>query len=131
VTASSGKPERPEPEVEQHRRRVPRQSAGWFAKCSLEGDPEQRSTECRVIDISTIGAGVEVLGMVDRHLVGRRLIVEIQAPTGATFSVRFVGEIKNAGVVPHGGVRIGMLFVGLSETEQQILNLFEQMQVSW
>jgi hypothetical protein len=117
--------------VEQHRRRVPRQPAGWIAKCCLEGDPEQRWSECVVIDISTIGAGVEVFGRADHRLVGRRLIVEVHAPSGATFSVRFVGEIRNAGVVPGGGLRLGMQFVGLSKTEHSILDLLEQMEVRW
>jgi hypothetical protein len=113
------------------RRRVPRQPAGWFGKCRVEGESDSSWSECRVIDVSTVGAGVEILGVVGRSLVGERLVVEVQAPTGATFSVRFVGQVKNAGAVPQGGLRLGMEFVGLSRTERSILSLFEQMGVGW
>jgi hypothetical protein len=117
----------------QHRRRkVPRQAAGWFAKCRLESEPETTTwSHCQVLDVSTVGAGVEILGVVGHSLIGERLVVEVQAPTGATFSVRFVGMVMNAGAVPHGGVRLGLEFVGLSPTEVSILNLFEQMGVGW
>jgi hypothetical protein len=115
----------------EHRRRVPRQPAGWFAKCVLEEDSEQPWSQCQVIDISTIGAGLEVHGMANRFLIGKVIVVEVTAPTDADFSARFIGEIKNAGEVPHGGIRIGIEFVGLSRTERSILDVFEQMQVSW
>ncbi len=117
--------------MELRRRRVPRQVAGWFGKCIVEDDPGASWSECRVIDISIIGAGLEVFGFVYSDLVGRRLTVEVQAPTGASVSVRFTGEIKNAGVVPNGGVRLGLEFLGLSESERSILDMLEQMQVAW
>jgi hypothetical protein len=117
--------------MELRRRRVPRQPAGWFGTCTVEGDTDPSSFECRVIDVSTIGAGVEILGVVGRNLVGERLVVEVQALTRATFSVRFVGQVKNAGRVSHGGVRLGMEFVGLSRTERSILTVFEQTGVGW
>ena len=117
--------------MELRRRRVPRQAAGWFGKCLVEDDPVASWAECRVIDVSIIGAGIEVFSLADRDLVGRRMTVEVQAPTGASVSIRFAGEIKNAGVVPHGGVRLGMEFLGLSESERSILNMLEQMQVAW
>ena len=117
--------------MELRRRRVPRQEAGWIGKCIVDDDPEAAWFECRVIDVSIIGAGVEVFGIQHHSLVGRRLAVEVGAPSGASVSVRFVGEIKNAGTVPQGGLRIGMEFVGLSESERSILNMLEQMQVGW
>ncbi|HUZ09892.1 MAG TPA: hypothetical protein VMU76_06975 [Acidimicrobiales bacterium] len=117
--------------MELRRRRVPRQEAGWFGKCLVEDDPEAMWCECRVIDVSIIGAGLEVFGLAHGDLVGRRMVVEVQAPTGASVSVRFVGVINNAGVVPGGGVRFGMEFVGLSKSERSILNMLEQMQVAW
>jgi len=117
--------------MELRRRRVPRQAAGWFGKCVLEDDSEASWSECRVVDVSIIGAGLEVFGFVEHNLVGKRMVVEVQAPTGASVSIRFVGEITNAGVIPGGGVRLGMEFVGLSESERSILDMLEQMQVGW
>ena len=117
--------------MELRRRRVPRQPAGWFGKCIVEDDREASWCECRVIDVSIIGAGIEIYGFVHHDLIGRHVTVEVQAPTGASVSVRFTGEVTNAGAIPGGGVRLGMVFAGLSESEQSILNMLERMDVGW
>ena len=113
------------------RRRVPRQAAGWFGKCIVDDDKSASWSECRVIDVSIIGAGIEVYGFVHHNLVGRHITVEVQAPTGASVSVRFTGEVMNAGDIPGGGVRLGLEFAGLSESERSILNMLERMEVGW
>ena len=82
------------------RRRVPRQPAGWFGKCIVDDDKGASWSECRVIDVSIIGAGIELYGFVHRDLVGRHVTVEVQAPTGASVSVCFTGEVMNAGRGP-------------------------------
>jgi len=77
------------------RRRVPRQPADWFGKCLIEEDAEAVWFECRVVDISILGAGVEVFGFAPRDLVGQRLIVEVQPPSATSLSVHLVGEVRN------------------------------------
>ena len=117
--------------MQEYRRRVPRQAAGWFGQCIVEDEPAAKWAECVVLDVSVIGAGVEVLGFARRDVVGRHVTVEVPAPEGASVSIRFTGEVGHAGVTSGGGLRIGLLFLGLSESERSILAMLEHMQVGW
>jgi hypothetical protein len=113
------------------RRRVPRQSADWFGKCLVEDDPAAAWHECRVIDVSLLGAGIEVFGFARRDVVGERLAVEVEDPAGSSFMVRFVGEIKNVRDEPRGRVRLGLEFLDLSTNERAIIDLLQQMRMNW
>jgi len=42
-----------------------------------------------------------------------------------------VGEIRYSTTGKRGGVRVGIEFAELSDTEQAILNVLEQMQAVW
>ena len=110
------------------RRRVPRQTTGWSGKCSF-GD-EQDSHDCRVLDISVIGAGIEVFDGVPDP-IGSRLTVEVSTPAGASVSLRLVGEIKNVGPGRDGGTRVGIEFADLSATERSLLTLLGEMKMVW
>lgn len=113
------------------RRRVPRQAAGWPGRYKFESASDQPWGRCRVLDISVIGAGVEIFGEAPTEIVGTRLVVEVQTPAGASVSIRLVGETRNAGRGPEGGIRVGLEFVDLSATERSILDALERMQVVW
>jgi hypothetical protein len=113
------------------RRRVPRQNANWFGKCLVHDDPEGPWYECRVVDISMLGAGVEIFGSSELDLVGGHLAVEVEPPDGRSFSIQFVGEIKNVGLGPRGRVRVGLEFVDLSDSERSIVTMLEQMHMGW
>jgi hypothetical protein len=115
----------------ERRRRVPRQSAGWSGRFKDEGDRFGDWGDCLVIDISVLGVGLELYGPVPRDLIGRRIAVEVQTPIGTSVSIRLAGEVRNTAPGPHGGVRVGMEFVGLTETERSILNALELMQIAW
>ena len=110
------------------RRRVPRQTTGWTGKCSFGDQPS--SHDCRVLDISVIGAGIEVFAAVPDPL-GSRLTVEVNTPAGASVSVRLVGVIKNVGPGHDGGTRLGIEFADLSETERSLLTLLAEMKMVW
>ncbi len=112
----------------ERRRRVPRVSTpGWSGTYSLQGD----GRECRVIDISVLGVGIELLGDVPPDLIGHRLEVQVQAPVGESVSIHLTGTVKNTSPGPEGGIRVGLEFVNLSETEQAILKVMELMKVAW
>jgi hypothetical protein len=137
--------------VEQRRRRVPRQEADWPGRYRFEcergaghgavdgdgeagdGDGEDPAKwgRCRVIDISVIGAGIEIFGAAPSAVVGRKLIVEVETPAGASVSIRMVGEVRNSSPGSQGGARVGIEFVDLSRTERSILEALERMQVVW
>ena len=94
----------------------------------MEDNPESGWSECQVIDISVLGVGVKLLGEVSNDLIGHRLVVQVQAPVGESVSIRLIGRVRNLSH-PEGGTRVGLEFVGLSETEQAILKVMELMKL--
>jgi hypothetical protein len=115
----------------ERRRRVPRQGVGWPGTYTLEGVTAPEPRECRVLDISVIGAGLEVFGPVPTELMGRRVDVEVKSPSGGSVTIRMAGEVRNVSPGPSGGVRVGIQFIGLSDTERSILQALDMMQVAW
>ena len=56
-----------------------------------------------MIDISVIGVGLELFGSPPEDLIGRRLVVEVQTPIGASVGIHLVGEVRNTAPGPDGG----------------------------
>jgi|SRR5579862_4642155 len=110
-------------------RRVP---TDWLGRYRFDDDPGAAWGDCRMIDISIIGVGLELLDNPPPalDLVGRRLALEVQASVGESAQIRLVGEVKYA-VPQQDGMRVGMEFVSLSETEQKILHVMELLRVGW
>jgi hypothetical protein len=73
--------------MEQIRRLLPRQFADWRAKCMFEADPDERWHECRVVDVSSAGAGLELPEAVPEDVAGNTVILAIQLR----------GELRNSG----------------------------------
>jgi len=117
-----------EKENMERRRRVPRvETTGWHG--SYTDLDETR--HCRVNDISVLGIGLELFGDVPKDLIGHRLSIDIQAPIGESVRLNLVGKVKNASPSPNGGIRAGLEFVGLSETERAILEAMALLGVVW
>ena len=100
----------------EHRRRVPRRSAGWFGICHIAGESDPDWRDCRVIDMSMLGLGITLHHFWPSELVGRHISVEAPA-VGDSVNVRLEGVIKNAEPTSGGVVRVGIEFIGLAETE--------------
>jgi hypothetical protein len=120
---------RPSAQSTPRRRRLPRQSVSWFGRYHL--DDQSNWNDCEVIDISVIGVGVRIGGSSADDLANRRITIEVRAAAGASVSLRLVGEIRHAEPMPDGRVRVGVGFMGLSETERTILDALEHMGVVW
>jgi hypothetical protein len=102
----------------EHRRRMPRQTAGWRGLCLIEGESTTGWRDCRVIDISMLGLGITLRYPRTSELVGRGLIVEVPA-LGDTVKIRFEGKIRNVAAPISGGtVRVGIEFAALAEAER-------------
>jgi hypothetical protein len=108
-------------DVEQIRRRLPRQFTDWQGRYLIEGDPDRRWTECRVIDISSAGAGLEVVGSNPRGACGDRIIVAIQ----------LCGEVRSCIPGKDDRSRIGIEFVDLTEAERRYLESLAELQAVW
>ena len=61
----------------QMRRLVPRQVTSWRGKYMIEGDPEQRWRDCRIVDVSSAGAGVELLDTTAEEAEGCQIILAV------------------------------------------------------
>ena len=59
------------------------------------------------------------------------MAIEIHPPNGASVSVHLFGEIRYTSPGPEAGVRVGIEFVGLSQTERSILDALQMMNVAW
>jgi len=103
----------------ENRRREHRRPAGWAASYRLAGDPVGAWRDCRVVDISMLGLGITFDHPNPSELNGRPISVNLPGD-GSCVNVRLEGEIKNATVPMSRDVRVGIEFIGLSETEQAI-----------
>jgi hypothetical protein len=83
-------------------RRVKRLRAGWDGICRIEGDPSDR--QCRVDDISMLGAGVTFTHPAPSELAGRRISIDVPAVA------HLEGEITHAEPILGGAVRAGIVF---------------------
>ncbi len=107
--------------MEQIRRLLPRQFADWQAKCMFGDDPEKRWHNCRVVDVSSAGAGLELPDTEPGEVLGSSVVVVIQLR----------GELRNSRVGRDQGVRMGIQFVNLSESERSYLDSLEELHAVW
>jgi hypothetical protein len=117
------------------RRRTPRVATpGWPGRYVIEDDPDAEWCDCRVLDLSIAGVGLELFPRhTQRHeaLIGHRVVAQVRSPAGESVSVRLVGEVRNVSPGSEGGIRAGLEFVGLSEVEEGILKILELLKVVW
>jgi hypothetical protein len=114
----------------QQQRRVPRQPVGWSGKCVFSDDPAFDWAVCQVLDISILGAGIEIFGPIVDDVIGREITVQVLTSNGSV-SIRLVGIVRGVGPGPQGGIRAGIEFPGLSDSERTILDALERMKVVW
>jgi hypothetical protein len=112
------------------RRRLPRHLADWPGTYHFD-HLEIADGDCRVLDISRMGVGVEVFGDTPVDPVGHRVIANVRGPAGGSIGIHMEGQIRNVSLGSAGGVRLGIEFVGLSDVEQGIVDSLEQMQIAW
>jgi hypothetical protein len=107
-----------------------RQAADWPGRYRFEEDPDVGDGRCRLVDVSRVGAGVEVFGDTPINPIGHRVTVDVREPGDATIGVRLTGTVRNITLGHSGGVRIGVQFVEVSELGRAILDALEQVQIA-
>ncbi|MGA3147844.1 MAG: hypothetical protein ABSF33_10240 [Acidimicrobiales bacterium] len=100
---------------------MPRQFTDWRGKFMFENDPEHRWRDCRVLDVSSAGAGLELLGTRQDQIVGGRLLL----------AVHLRGELRNVGRGRDDCLRAGIEFVDLTDGERAYLDSLAELQVAW
>jgi hypothetical protein len=107
--------------MEQIRRRLPRQFTDWRGGYLVEDDRDDRWRGCRVIDISTAGAGLELLETSAAEVGGHQIVL----------AVLLQGELRNMGPGKNGGLRVGIEFTDLTGPERAYLDSLTQLQALW
>jgi hypothetical protein len=115
----------------QTRRRLPRQSADWAGQYEFEDDPTVGAGSCRIVDFSTLGAGIELFGDTPIDPVGRRVTVDISRRPGGSIGLRLAGEVRNITLGASGGVRVGVEFAGLDTRGRPSRRAHRRSQMLW
>jgi PilZ domain len=110
------------PEMEPERRRLlPRQFADWRGRYLIEGDQDQRWRECRVVDISSGGAGLELVDTTVGEVEGHRIALGLQ----------LIGTVRHTETMGSGRVRVGTEFVAQSDEERAFMAALERLNARW
>ena len=103
------------------RRTLPRLFVNWSATYLIEGNPEGQWHDCRVIDISSVGAGLELLDARPEATEGQRIVVAVQLS----------GEIRHSQLTDEGHLRVGTQFLGLTDEERVYLTSLTKLDAHW
>jgi hypothetical protein len=106
----------------QLRRLLPRQPTDWRGRYLIEDDPEEKWHDCRVLDISTGGAGLELSDSALEGVEGHHIILVIYLR----------GEIKHSRPAKQEDrVRVGTEFVDLTEEGRSYLSSLVELDAHW
>ncbi len=108
-------------ERHQLRRVLPRQLTDWEGRYMIEGEPDAPWRACRVVDISSAGAGMELLGVTADEAEGRHLLV----------AVHLRAAVKNTGPRRDGTLRVGTQFVDLTEPAASYIASLTRLGAYW
>ncbi|HVC69538.1 MAG TPA: PilZ domain-containing protein [Acidimicrobiales bacterium] len=103
------------------KRLLPRKFIGWQGKYMIEDDPDAGWRDCRVIDVSKFGAGLELTDASADETLGRNIIL----------ADNLRGEVRHSVAAKSEGVRVGIEFVDLTEAEQTYLSSLVTLQAAW
>lgn len=104
------------------RRSIPRQVTDWRGKYMIEGDVEEHWRDCRVLDISSAGAGLELLETTAEETEGRNIVL----------AVHLKATVRNATNGNAGDrVRVGAQFVDLSTPELDYIKSLATVGARW
>ena len=112
------------------RRRAPRVTTEqWLGRCAFDDAAEPPQwMECQVVDVSVFGAGVVLWTESDDELIGRTVVVEVSPPIGESLQLQLIGRVRWAARESSYHVRVGLEFENLSQIEESIVRLVEQLQ---
>ena len=99
-------------------RRALRRELEWTARYLLEGSRDAGWRECRILDISREGAGVELFNATSEEARTHRVVLEIEITPAV---LRLAGEVRHVRPGSNGGLHVGLHFTGLSVLEHDLL----------
>jgi c-di-GMP-binding flagellar brake protein YcgR len=105
----------------EERRQAERISTEWTTQYTLEGARDHGWRDCRVLDVSRGGIGLQLSDVTPSQLAAYRLIVAVDVPRA---SLRLRGDVRHLEEVEDGGVRVGVEFGALSVFERDLFDAF-------
>jgi hypothetical protein len=108
--------------AERLRRAVPRQPADWFGFFRFDESENDAWHCCRVVDISPLGAGLELFGVVSEDHMEGPLTVSIEL-RGAPRNMTIDSEARSA--------RVGVEFAELSESAKRYMKTLNGVRSRW
>lgn len=103
------------------RRLLPRHFTDWRGRYLIEGDPDERWRDCRIVDMSSAGAGLELLDANPDETAGKNIIIALQ----------FRGEVRHAEPAPNRRLRTGVQFVDLTDEHRVYLQSLAELEAVW
>jgi hypothetical protein len=107
--------------MQQLRRLLPRHFTDWRARYMIEGDPDARWRDCRIVDMSSAGAGLELLDANPEDTAGKCIVIALQ----------FRGEVRHSEPARNKRLRTGVQFVDLSEEHRVYLQSLAELEAVW
>ena len=110
-------------------RRTERLAAGRSGFCRIQSDPGVEWLQCRLIDVSMLGLGIDVQHPSPAALIGRDVTVDV-SPFEDSVNFRLKGTIREATPMSAAGtIRVGIAFGRLSTSERYMIDVLTWSQV--
>jgi len=84
----------------------------------VDGDPEERWQDCRIVDTSSAGAGLELLDSSSQEMLGKSI----------TIALVFLGEVRHAEPAKNRRLRTGVQFVELTDEHRVYLQSLPELE---
>jgi PilZ domain-containing protein len=106
------------------RRRAIRHTVDWFAAYRLDATSEWRP--CRLIDLATTGATIELLAPLDDDSLEREIQIMFEFRGESTEGFDLLGDIRHQTPTTVGRTHLGIEFKNLTPIDVAILELIER-----
>jgi PilZ domain len=102
------------------RRLHPRQYTDWTGEFAFKDEPDTWRP-CRVVDVSSAGAGVQLEDVTAEEIEGRDIMVRLQLE----------GQVRHASDTGDRSAKAGMEFTEVTEQMRQYLATLSTLQIHW
>ncbi len=102
------------------RRVAPRERASWDARYFVEHRPDLGWRPCRVLDISAVGAALELPDARHSETAATRIVLELETVERGG-SIQLLAVVRNSDDTDDGAIRAGIEFVDLLPLERDVL----------
>ncbi len=103
------------------RRLIPRLVVDWRGVMKLDQDPHELWRDCRVTDISSAGAALELVNTLVEEVKGDSLLL----------AIHMRAQVRHVGSTNDNRLRMGTEFTGLTDAERAYLASLQELEAYW